>query len=61
MKIWVDGASANNMKQALSMRHLNESLRESGLIRVGPNALSPKEVQNFSKHLDKILASSPLP
>ncbi|KTD09246.1 hypothetical protein Lgra_2481 [Legionella gratiana] len=47
--------SANNMKQILSMRHLNESLRESGLIRGGLDTLSSKEIQSFSNHLDRII------
>jgi uncharacterized protein YaiI (UPF0178 family) len=47
--------SKNNMKQILSMRNLNESLRESGLIRGGPDTLSAKEIQDFSNHLDKII------
>ena len=45
----------DNMKQLLSQRHLNESLRSSGLIRGGASPLSPKEIQEFSNHLDKIL------
>ncbi|KGP64114.1 hypothetical protein EP47_08210 [Legionella norrlandica] len=47
--------SANNMKQILSMRNLNESLRESGLIRGGFDALSAKEIQLFSNHLDRMI------
>lgn len=47
--------SANNIKQILTMRHLNESLRESGLIRGGLDTLSPKEIQTFSNHLDGII------
>lgn len=45
----------DNMKQLLSQRHLNESLRSSGLISGGVSPLGPKEVQEFSNHLDKIL------
>lgn len=45
----------NNIKSILSMRNLNESLRESGLIRGGLEALSAKEIQLFSNHLDRIL------
>jgi uncharacterized protein YaiI (UPF0178 family) len=48
----------NNIKQMLTMRNLNESLRESGLIRGKLETISPKEVQNFSNHLDKIITSS---
>lgn len=47
--------SANNIKQILSMRNLNESLRENGLIGGGLNTFSTKESQLFSNHLDKII------
>lgn len=50
--------SPNNIKPILTMRHLNESLRESGLIRGGLESLSSKEIQNFSNHLDKIITST---
>lgn len=50
--------NSNNMKQILATRHLNESLRESGLIRGGLDALNSKEIQAFSNNLDKILSSS---
>ena len=50
----------NNMKQILAMRHLNESLRENRLIRGGVDTLNAKEIQSFSNHLDKIIASSQL-
>lgn len=43
----------NNIKQILTLRHVNESLREGGLIRGGLDALSPKEIQSFSNQLDK--------
>jgi len=45
----------DNIKQLLSQRHLNESLRSSGLISGGIRPLSPKEIQEFSNHLDTIL------
>jgi uncharacterized protein YaiI (UPF0178 family) len=48
--------SENNIKQSLSMRNMNESLRESGLIRGGVEGLNAKEIQNFSNHLDRILS-----
>lgn len=48
----------NNMKQILAMRHMNESLRESGLVRGGPDAFSAKDIQNFSNHLDRIITSN---
>ena len=47
--------SLQNIKQALTMRNLNESLRGSGLIRGGINQLSAKEIQSFSNYLDKII------
>ena len=47
----------NNIKQILTMRHVNESLRESGMSRQGVATLSAKEIQNFSNHLDKIITS----
>ncbi|ARG96335.1 YaiI/YqxD family protein [Legionella micdadei] len=48
----------NNIKQILTMRHFNESLRETGLIRGGLDTLSGKEIQNFSNHLDRIITLS---
>lgn len=48
----------NNIKQILTMRHMNESLRETGVIRGGLDTLSAKEIQSFSNHLDKIITSS---
>ena len=47
--------TANNMKQILCARHVNESLRESGLIRGGLDTLSAKEIQSFSNHLDRMI------
>jgi uncharacterized protein YaiI (UPF0178 family) len=49
---------ADNIKQVLRMRHLNESLRENGLMNGGLDTLSAKEVQRFSNHLDKIIRLS---
>lgn len=45
----------DNIKQILTMRHINESLRESGLIRSLTDPLSAREIQTFSNHLDKII------
>lgn len=45
----------NNIKQALNIRNLNESLRSSGIQTGGPSELTAKEIQNFSNHLDKII------
>ena len=48
--------SADNIKPILTMRHMNESLREAGLIKSTMAPLSPKEIQNFANHLDRMLA-----
>ncbi len=45
----------NNIKQILTIRNLNESLRSSGLLQSGSNGLSAKDIQLFSNHLDKII------
>ncbi len=45
----------NNIKQVVTIRHLNESLRGSGLISGGLSQLSAKEIQVFSNHLDKLI------
>ncbi|MFA6303778.1 MAG: YaiI/YqxD family protein [Legionella sp.] len=50
--------SVNNIKQVLSVRNLNESLRDSGMIRGGLDTLSAKEIQSFSNHLDRIITQS---
>lgn len=50
--------TADNIKQILAMRNLNESLRDNGLLRGGAGKLSPKEVQNFSNNLDKIISKA---
>ncbi len=50
--------TSNNIKQILTMRHLNESLRECGLIHGGIEALNSKAIQCFSNHLDRIITSS---
>ena len=47
--------SDKNIKQTLTMRNLNESLRSSGLIQGGPSAMSPKDIQTFSNHLDRMI------
>jgi uncharacterized protein YaiI (UPF0178 family) len=47
--------SVSNIKQILTMRNLNESLRENGMLRGNLNTLSAKEIQLFSNHLDKII------
>lgn len=47
-----------NIKQILTMRHINESLRETGQIRGGLDTFNAKEIQQFSNHLDKIITAS---
>ncbi len=47
--------TANNIKQMVTMRNLNDALRGSGLITGGPSQLSPKDIQLFSNYLDKII------
>ncbi|CEK09242.1 YaiI/YqxD family protein [Legionella hackeliae] len=48
--------SENNIKQIVSLRNLNESLRETGMIRGGLDKLSAKEIQSFSNHLDRMIS-----
>ncbi|MCX7115833.1 MAG: YaiI/YqxD family protein [Gammaproteobacteria bacterium] len=48
--------TAANIKQRLTMRHFNESLRDCNLIRGGPAQLGQKEVNEFAKQLDAFLA-----
>ncbi len=45
----------NNIKQMVTMRQINESLRSSGLIQGGPSQLQQKEILSFSNQLDKII------
>ena len=47
--------SANNIKQRLAIRNLNESLRSSGLLTSGQGTISAKEIQQFAKGLDRLL------
>lgn len=46
----------NNIKQILAMRNLNESLRETGMLKGGGSTLKPAEIHRFSRELDTILA-----
>ena len=48
--------TANNIKQLLARRNLNESLRSCQVIKGGPDKLSAKEVQVFANTLDTLLA-----
>ncbi|QBS13472.1 YaiI/YqxD family protein [Legionella geestiana] len=47
--------TANNIGQVLTARHVNESLRESGMIKSHIDSLTPKEIQSFSNHLDRLI------
>jgi uncharacterized protein len=47
--------TTQNIKQCLSNRNINESLRSSGHVSGGPSKIGAKDIQQFSKHLDKIL------
>ena len=51
--------SANNIKQYLAVRNLNESLRSCRLLTGGPDKFSPKEIQSFANSLDTLLAKQP--
>jgi uncharacterized protein len=46
----------DNIKSILVMRDLNETLRDSGMIRGGAGKISQKEIQNFANHLDRMIA-----
>lgn len=48
--------SINNIKQHLSIRHMNESLRSYQAISGGPDKLTAKDIQCFANHLDRLLA-----
>lgn len=47
--------TANNIKQVLTMRNMNETLRGSGMAQGGLSQLSAKEIQSFSNNLDRII------
>ena len=47
----------HTIKQALAIRHLNESLRETGLVSGGPPPINAKDIQAFSQKFDKIITS----
>ncbi len=49
--------TTQNIKQVLTMRNLNESLRENRLISGSNEGLSPKEIQLFSNCLDRIVSA----
>lgn len=48
--------TANNIKQLLAQRNLNESLRSSQMIMGGPDKFTSKEIQVFANALDRLLA-----
>ena|SRR3990167_6814418 len=48
--------TTNNIKQHLSIRNINESLRDGRMLTSGPDKLSPKVVQRFANALDAWLA-----
>jgi uncharacterized protein YaiI (UPF0178 family) len=48
--------SRNNIKQLLSLRNINESIRSYQPATGGPSPLSNKDIQLFSNNLDKFLA-----
>ena len=47
--------SADNIKQHLATRNLNESLRSCNLLNGGPTPLSPKDIRDFANSLDRFL------
>jgi uncharacterized protein YaiI (UPF0178 family) len=47
-----------NIKERLSRRNISEQLRSNGVVTGGPPGLAKKDVQQFSKHLDQILAKA---
>lgn len=48
--------TSNNIKQRLTLRNLNESLRSCQMVRGGPDKMHSKEIQQFANSLDKLLA-----
>lgn len=50
-----------NVKQHLTMRNLNESLRSCNMISGGPPKISQKEVRNFANNIDRLLAKKSPP
>lgn len=50
--------TSNNIKSALTMRHVNESLRESGFQCGRLETISPREIQVFANYLDKIMTAA---
>jgi uncharacterized protein YaiI (UPF0178 family) len=50
--------SKENIKQNLSVRNFNESLRSNGVLTGGPPPLGKKEIQAFANFLDQYLAKN---
>lgn len=50
--------TVNNIKQYLTLRNLNESLRSCQMINGGPAKMSPKEIQNFANQLDRFITKN---
>ena len=50
--------TAENVRSRLNMRDFLDTLRASGIQTGGPPALSQADRQNFSNHLDRILAKA---
>lgn len=47
--------TANNIKQMLGHRNINETMRSGGLISGGPSAITAKDIQRYANQLDHIL------
>jgi uncharacterized protein YaiI (UPF0178 family) len=47
--------SKNNIKERLAIRNLNQSLRDTGVLRGGAPQMSKKDVQAFANALDRFL------
>ncbi|MDP3561206.1 MAG: YaiI/YqxD family protein [Legionellaceae bacterium] len=50
--------SANNIKQRLGLRNMNDLMRGSGMITGGPVPLHTRDIQKFAKQLDIWIAKS---
>jgi uncharacterized protein YaiI (UPF0178 family) len=50
--------SPQNVKQHLTMRNLNESLRSCNLISGGPPKMSQKEIRDFANCLDGLISKN---
>ncbi|MBA2652503.1 MAG: YaiI/YqxD family protein [Tatlockia sp.] len=51
---------ANNIKQHLATRNLNESLRSCNYLSGGPASLGQKDVKDFANNLDKFITKHQL-